>query len=71
MGFNNEPVVSFVTPGISSVEQPSFELGKVAAKLFIETMHNNEDMNAVEHILKTKLFIRESSQRKISKSLPV
>ncbi|MDB5203407.1 MAG: LacI family transcriptional regulator [Ferruginibacter sp.] len=63
VGFNNEPVVSLVTPGISSVEQPAFELGKMAAKLFIETMHNNDDMSAVEEVLKPKLIIRESSQR--------
>ena len=63
VGFNNEPVTGLVTPGISSVEQPSFELGKMAAKLFIETMHNNEDMSEVEVVLKTKLIVRESSQR--------
>jgi DNA-binding LacI/PurR family transcriptional regulator len=63
VGFNNEPVVSLVTPKISSVDMPSFELGKVAAKLFIETMHNNEDMSKVEEVLKPKLFVRESSLR--------
>jgi DNA-binding LacI/PurR family transcriptional regulator len=63
VGFNNEPVVSLVTPGISSVEQPSFEMGKATAKLFIEMMHNNEDMSNVEEVLKPKLIIRESSQK--------
>jgi LacI family transcriptional regulator len=63
VGFNNEPVVSLVTPGISSVDQPAFELGKVAAKLFIETMHNNGDMSDVEEVLRPKLIIRESSLR--------
>jgi DNA-binding LacI/PurR family transcriptional regulator len=63
VGFNNEPVVSLVTPQISSVDMPSFDLGKAAAKLFIETMHNNEDMSHVEEILRPKLYIRESSQR--------
>ncbi len=63
VGFNNEPVVGLVTPGISSVEMPCFEIGKVAAKLFIETMYHNEDMSNVEKILKPKLIIRESSQR--------
>lgn len=63
VGFNNEPVVNLVTPGISSVEQPAFELGKIAAKLFIETVHNNADMSNVEEVLKTKLIVRESSQR--------
>lgn len=63
VGFNNEPVVSLVTPSISSVEQPSFEMGKVAAKLFIEMMHNKDDMSNDEIVLKPKLFIRESSQK--------
>ncbi|TMI61495.1 MAG: LacI family transcriptional regulator [Bacteroidetes bacterium] len=63
VGFNNEPALSLVTPTISSVEQPCFELGKAAAKLFIESMHHNEDMTGVEQVLKPKLFIRESSQR--------
>lgn len=65
VGFNNEPVVSLVTPGISSVDQPAFELGKLAAKLFIETVHNNIDMSRVEEVMKPKLIIRESSQRKL------
>lgn len=63
VGFNNEPVVSLLTPGISSVDQPAFELGKMAAKLFIETMHHANEMNDVEEVLKPKLIIRESSQR--------
>lgn len=64
VGFNNEPVTGLVSPGISSVDQPAFELGKVAAKLFIETIHNNEDMSGVEEVLKPKLVVRESSLRK-------
>jgi DNA-binding LacI/PurR family transcriptional regulator len=63
VGFNNEPVTSLVTPGISSVDQPSFELGKIAAKLFIETVHQDKDMSDVDEVLKPKLIIRESSQR--------
>lgn len=63
VGFNNEPVVSLVTPAISSVEQPSFEMGKVAGKMFIETLHDAESMKGREQVLKPKLFIRESSLR--------
>jgi DNA-binding LacI/PurR family transcriptional regulator len=66
VGFNNEPVVSLVTPSISSVEQPAFELGKVAAKLFIERMHNDQ-MEDEEIVLRTRLVVRESSLRKIRK----
>jgi LacI family transcriptional regulator len=63
VGFNNEPVVSLLTPTISSVDQPSFDMGKAAAKLFIEAMHNQDDMTTVEEVLKPKLFVRESSKR--------
>jgi len=68
VGFNNEPITSLVTPGISSVDQPAFELGKMAAKLFIETMHNNDDMSHVEEVLKPKLHVRESSLRNTSRN---
>ena len=67
VGFNNEPITNLVTPGISSVDQPAFELGKIAAKLFIETVHNNGDMSRMEEVLKPKLVIRESSQRILPK----
>ena len=69
VGFNNEPVTRLVTPAISSVDQPAFEMGKIAAKLFIETVHNDQDMSHVEEILKPKLIIRESSQRIVPKNL--
>lgn len=68
VGFKNEPVTRLVTPAISSVDQPAFELGKIAAKLFIELVHNNDDMSEIEEVLKPKLFIRESSQRLSSKN---
>ena len=67
VGFNNEPVVSLVTPGISSVDQPAFEMGKTAAKLFIERMHN-EQMDDVEIVLKPRLVVRESSMRRPGKN---
>jgi LacI family transcriptional regulator len=68
VGFNNEPALSLVTPEISSVEQPSFEIGKAAAKLFIEKLHNSESMDNVLEILKPKLFIRASSLRNSTKN---
>jgi DNA-binding LacI/PurR family transcriptional regulator len=64
VGFNNEPVTALVTPSITSVEQPAFELGKAAAKLFLEQMHHEEDMSSVENVLKPKLVVRVSSLRR-------
>ncbi len=67
VGFNNEPVTSLVTPLISSVEQPAFEIGKQTAKLFIELMHGDVDLSDREIVLRPKLFIRESSNRLVTK----
>jgi len=66
VGFNNEPVTSLVTPQISSVDMPAFDIGKAAAKLFIEIMHHNEIGAIEEQVLKPKLFIRASSNRGIN-----
>jgi hypothetical protein len=44
-------------------------LGKMAAKLFIQTVHDNGEMSMVEEVLKPKLFIRESSQKISSKNI--
>lgn len=63
VGFNNEPVTKLVTPMISSVDQPAFEMGRAAAKVFIEMMNSDSDMTKREIVLKPKLYIRESSQR--------
>lgn len=64
MGFNNEPAVQLVTPAISSVEMPSFELGKQACKLLIEKMQRHGVIpDDHEEILKTRLFVRPSSLR--------
>jgi LacI family transcriptional regulator len=63
VGFNNEPLLALVSPSISSVEQPSFEIGKLAGKIFIEQFLNNDFSNHQEVILKPKLIIRESSVR--------
>lgn len=62
MGFNNDPITSIVTPTISSIDQPAFEMGKTAARIFIQMIHNHE-VTAENIILKPKLVVRESSKR--------
>ncbi len=63
VGFNNEPVTILVTPQISSIDMPAFEIGKAAAKLFIETIHNSESIHHEEIVLRPKLLVRASSQK--------
>lgn len=61
VGFNDEPIMSLLTPSVSSVAQPAFEMGKMAARLFIEQLNSDlNESNRVE-IFNPKLQIRASS----------
>jgi DNA-binding LacI/PurR family transcriptional regulator len=62
VGFNDEPIMSLLTPPISSVFQPAFEMGKLAVKLFIEQIHSEELVIPPPIVLKPKLVIRVSSK---------
>lgn len=68
VGFSNEAFTSFVTPSITSIEQHSLEMGKVAAQHFLKqiTDQNNEIVqNPIQKtILSPELIIRESSSKK-------
>lgn len=60
MGFDNIPLASFVTPKLSTVSVPVYELGKTAMKVLIDLL-NGLEVKPVT-VLKTKLEIRESSK---------
>lgn len=65
IGFSNEPFSEVVTPSISTLKQPAFEMGIKAAELLI---HEIEDKHQPLHYqtitMPTELIIRESSSRK-------
>ena len=63
VGFNNEPITKLLTPSISSVDQPAFQMGKDAARLMIELLHSNEKINDSLINLKPNLIIRQSSKK--------
>ncbi|RYY09736.1 MAG: LacI family transcriptional regulator, partial [Cytophagaceae bacterium] len=61
VGFNDEPVASLLTPTLSSVGQPAFEMGKVAARLFLEQFNSEAVLPPQTIVLKPTLVVRESS----------
>jgi len=66
VGFNNEPMTDIVSPSLSTVAQPEFEIGKKAAELLLEAINNEEEeIPAKKIILETELIVRQSSKRKI------
>lgn len=68
IGFGNEPFTNFMELSISTVDQSPLEMGKMAAKVFLEQINNkNEDFKLEKKIvLNPILHIRKSSSRKKS-----
>lgn len=62
VGFTNEPLTELVEPALTTVAQPVYELGKIAAELFlIRTLTDPKSYVPETRVLKTKLIIRDSS----------
>ncbi|MBN2774908.1 MAG: LacI family DNA-binding transcriptional regulator [Prolixibacteraceae bacterium] len=65
VGFSNEPFSEVVTPSISTIKQPGFEMGKIAGELLIDQIngkHKQTDFRTI--VMPTELIIRNSSKRK-------
>ncbi|HAQ17847.1 MAG TPA: LacI family transcriptional regulator [Prolixibacteraceae bacterium] len=63
VGFSNEPFSKVVSPSISTISQPGFEMGQKAAELIIRKIENKERTYQTI-VLPTELIVRESSTRK-------
>jgi len=64
VGFSNEPFTQFMEPPISSVDQSPVEMGRMAARVFLEQMGNEQSVEIYKKvILPSKLVIRKSSSR--------
>ena len=63
VGFSNWQFSSLVNPGLSSVAQPGYEMGKEAAGLILEEINAKEKRKSQIKILDTELIVRESSNR--------
>jgi LacI family transcriptional regulator len=62
VGFSNEPFSEVVTPSISTIKQPGFEMGQKAAELIIQQINNKNNPAGFETIsMTTELIVRESS----------
>ncbi len=64
VGFSNEPFSRVVSPSISTIAQPGFEMGQKAAEMIINKIENKEKTFQTL-VLPTELIIRDSSDRKM------
>jgi LacI family transcriptional regulator len=64
VGFSNEPFSEVVTPSISTLKQPAYEMGKKAAEMILNEIENRSSNHGYHTItMPTELIIRESSFR--------
>ena len=63
VGFGNEPFTSLVTPTITSIDQHSAQIGKLAAQTFLERIKNASTEQVLNKIiLDAELIVRDSSK---------
>lgn len=64
VGFSNEPFSEVVTPSISTIRQPGFEMGQKAAELIIGQIKTKDKPTEFQQIIMpTELIVRQSSQK--------
>ncbi len=62
VGFSNEPFSEVVTPSISTIKQPGFQMGQKAAKLLLDRLQSkNIKIPYQTIVMPTELIIREST----------
>jgi LacI family transcriptional regulator len=64
IGFSDNPLNKFLTPALSSIRQPTFDIGQNAARLLIDLIENKAEDKEFQTVkLETSLEIMESSRR--------
>ena len=63
VGFGNEPFTSLVTPSITSIDQHSKQIGKLAAETFLDYVDKDVVQQSLNKlILDSELIVRDSSK---------
>jgi len=65
IGFDDIPLSSLISPSLTTISQPKYEIGAEAAKLLLK-MINSPEAPKSKIILDTKLVVRESTARPIT-----
>ena len=61
IGFSNNPITEYMSPSLTTVEQPAYEMGKKAASSLISLIKGELPNVDKRIVLSTKLILRESA----------
>ncbi|MGM9509763.1 LacI family DNA-binding transcriptional regulator [Larkinella sp. GY13] len=62
IGFTNDPMSQIISPTLTTVAEPAFEIGKLSCELLLKHM-TRKNVEAQEVILPARLIVRESTRR--------
>lgn len=63
IGFTNEPFAKLIEPSLSTISQPSYEIGETATHLLLKHIENKEEFIPEIRVLETELIERNSSRK--------
>jgi LacI family transcriptional regulator len=64
VGFNNDPISAIIEPSLTTINQPAFEIGKIASSLLLDKIENK--ITSLENnlkVLNSELIVRASSRK--------
>ena len=62
VGFDDMEIASFITPGLSTIRQPAYTMGKLGVEILLNHI-KDQGPGAVHKILETSLVVRNSTAR--------
>lgn len=63
IGFTNEPFAKLIEPSLSTISQPSYEIGETSTHLLLKHIENKEEFISETRVLETELIERNSTRR--------
>ncbi len=63
IGFTDEPFSSLIEPSLTTVVQPTYEVGRAAAELFLMQIDTPRYFQPEMRVLKTELKVRDSTRK--------
>ena len=63
IGFTNEPFAKLIEPSLSTISQPSYEIGETATHLLLKHIENKDEYIPETRIIETELIERNSTRK--------
>lgn len=65
VGFSNEPISAVIEPSLTTIDQPGFEMGKIATSLLLSQINKKLEDHAPQTIILESRLIERNSSKKI------